>query len=450
MKREQWKSRIGFIWAAVGSAVGLGSIWRFPYVVGESGGAAFIVLYILCLFLVGFPVLLSEITIGRKTKRSPYNAFSDVGRNQVWGGIGKITIFTGFLVSTFYAVIAGLTFGYLIEAISGSLLSVSTAGEALSHYTWASSDPGYVVGFTTMFMVICFGVLFFGVQKGIEKGNKIMMPLLLIVLFALVLRGLFLEGAEKGIQFLFAVDFSKITPTAVLLALGQAFFSLSLGQGTMVTYGSYLQEKENIPTTTVPIMLFGLMVSMLAGIAIFTIVFSFGLTPSSGESLMFQTLPVVFSTMPGGYLLSIAFFILLFLAALTSEISAIEPMVSYLKDQWHFDRKLAVTVSCLGSLVIAIPCALSFGVLKDVTIFDMSIFNAILFLCVNILVPLGGLSAVLLAGWRWGTNNLLKEADNGAHDTFTRYPLLKDYIAVAVKYVAPAIIIIIFIDSIIH
>ncbi|NRA90770.1 MAG: sodium-dependent transporter, partial [Simkaniaceae bacterium] len=300
-KREQWKSRLGFIWAAVGSAIGLGSIWRFPYVVGENGGATFVLLYLVCLLLVGFPVLITEILIGRKAQLNPSGSFKHIGKHKGWQACGKMTILTGFLVSSFYAVIAGWTLGYFVQAIFGQLTHFASGQEAIAHFKSFSVSPLWGIGSLAGFLLLSFFILYTGVQKGIEAGNKIMMPLLLFVLIFLAVKGLMTPGGSEGIAFVFKPDWSEITPTAVLLALGQAFFSLSLGQGTMVTYGSYLGKKENIPGTCLPITLFGICISLLAGIAIFTIVFSAGLSPSSGESLMFQTLPIIFSDIAGGY-----------------------------------------------------------------------------------------------------------------------------------------------------
>ncbi len=446
MKREKWKSRLGFVWAAVGSAIGLGSIWRFPYVVGENGGATFIFLYLICLVLVGFPVLITEITIGRATSLSPYGAFKKLSGSPLWGYFGKLTIVTGFLVSTFYGVIAGITLGYLLEAISGGITSLPSSAQAEAFFQGVTASPLFMVGSLTVLMAVCFGILFWGVQKGIEAGNKVMMPLLLIVLFLLAVKGLTMDGGDKALRFLLTPDFSKVTPATLILALGQAFFSLSLGQGTMVTYGSYLRDDENIPTTAVPITLFGILVSFLAGLAIFTIVFTYGLEPTSGESLMFHTLPVVFSNMTGGYFFCIAFFVLLFLAGLTSQISALEPMISYLSDEWKLKRVYAVCITCIGSYLIAIPCALSLGPKTGYVFFGNTLFSVIEYLCVNLLVPFGGLIAVFLLGWRWGIRKGIAQIRHGASGTFQRYPWLENYLRVSIRYIAPVVILLIFLD----
>lgn len=446
-KREQWKSRFGFIWAAVGSAIGLGSIWRFPYVVGENGGATFVLLYLVCLALVGFPVLISEILIGRKAQLNPSGSFKEIGRHKGWQGAGKMTILTGFLVSSFYVVIAGWTLGYFFQALFGQLTSFHGAKEALSHFAAFSASPWWGVGSLVGFLLLSLFVLYTGVQKGIEAGNKIMMPLLLFVLLFLAIKGLMMPGGKEGIAFVFNPKWSEITPTAILLALGQAFFSLSLGQGTMVTYGSYLGKKENVPGTCLPITLFGICVSLLAGIAIFTIVFSAGLPPSSGESLMFQTLPIIFSQIPGGYFLSLLFFLLLVLAALTSQISAMEPLIAYFMDAWKWTRRRAVFITALAVFIVALPCSLSFGPWKEFTLFGKNFFNLLLFLCLNILIPLGGLAAVILVGWRWTFKKAFPHLKEGAEGLFKTYPPLKWYFEISIRYIAPLIIVIVMLDA---
>jgi neurotransmitter:Na+ symporter, NSS family len=447
MKRESWKSRIGFIWAAVGSAVGLGSIWRFPYVMGANGGAAFIILYIACLALVGFPVLIAENLMGRTTQTSPSGAFRRLGKNRAWGGIGVMTVITGFLVSAFYGVVSGWSLGYLFQAFRGKLTEFTNPSETLAMFQELTTSPYWSIGFQFIVMALCFIILYTGVKKGIEAGNKVMMPMLFVMLLFIVVRGSLMPGAEKGIHFLFKPDWSLITGTSVLMALGQAFFSLSLGQGTMITYGSYLSKKENLPTTCFPIALFSTAVSLLAGIGIFTIVFSLGLSPDSGEGLAFQTLPLVFSQIPGGYALSLGFFALLFLAALSSEISAMEPFIAYLIDEKKWPRHKASFVVALCAFVVGVPCALSFGALKDVTIFGKTIFGALVFLCLNILIPLGGFCAVFVTGWRWGLKASMHELRDGSGDLFNRFSFLEGYFRVGIKYTAPIIIIIIFLNS---
>lgn len=359
-----------------------------------------------------------------------------------------MTIITGFLVSSFYAVIAGWALGYFLQAIFGGLTQFATTQAAVSHFKAFSASPMWGIGSLIGFLLLALFVLYAGVQSGIEAGNKIMMPLLLVVLLFLATKGLLMPGGEKGLAFVFKPDWSEITPTAILLALGQAFFSLSLGQGTMVTYGSYLGQKENVPGTCMPITLFGICVSLLAGVAIFTIVFSAGLLPSSGESLMFQTLPIIFSQISGGYFLCLLFFLLLVLAALTSQISAMEPLIAYFIDTWKWKRRRAVLTTGIAVFIVALPCVLSFGPWKEFTLFGKNFFNLLLFLCLNILIPLGGLSAVILVGWRWTFKKAFPHLKEGAEGLFRAHPYLKWYFGISVKYIAPLIIVIVMLDAI--
>lgn len=446
MNREHWKSRLGFIWAAVGSAVGLGSIWRFPYVVGENGGAAFILVYLICLVLVGFPVLLSELLIGRTAQLSPSGAFKAIGRSNTWKVFGIITICTGFLVSSFYGVIAGTTFGYLVEGLFGKLTHFNSAKETMNFYSSVSASPAWMLMSFTGFVLISVWILMTGVKRGIEAGNKVMMPLLFFVLLFLVFFGMSFPNASDGLKFLFNPDFKALTPKAIIVALGQAFFATSLGQGTMVTYGSYLKKTESLPSTCVPITVFSTIVSLLAGMAIFSIVFSVGLSPDSGESLMFQTLPLIFSKMTGGYVMALLFFLLLFLAGITSQISALEPVIAFLMDEFGWKRHHAVALAASLSYLLGIPCALSFGILKGFKLFGMNMFDLMAFLCVNILIPVGGFVAVILVGWRLGINRAFEKIKQGTSNSFSRYPFIKWYIKIGIKYIAPILILFILLD----
>lgn len=432
--RENWKSRAGFIFAALGSAVGLGSIWRFPYIVGENGGAIFIFLYIVCLLLIGFPVLIAEIIIGKATQKSPAMAFKKLSGSRLWKKGGLMTLVTGFIISSFYSVIAGIGFGYLIEAISGRLSNLDSASQASTIFETLSSNPTWCVSFHFLFLLLALLILFSGVRKGIELGSKIMMPLLIFVLMVLVVKGLSLPSASKGLTFLFSPDFSQITPGVFLVALGQAFFTLSLGQGTMITYGSYLPKKSNVLNTLAIVVLLNTVIAILMGVAIFTVVFDTGIAPTAGPALLFETLPLVFSQIPGGYWFSILFFLLVTIAALTSEISALEPMISYFIDEKKMKRKKAVFITVLGAFILGIPSALSFSYLKDF-LFHKSFFTLISDLSVNILVPLGGFFAVLLVGWKTKKHLELLLED--------KHKSVQTYFKITTKYVAPILILLI-------
>ena len=436
MKRASWGSRLGFIFAVAGSAVGLANIWRFPYIVGKNGGAAFVLVYLLCLLLIGFPVFMSEILIGRTTQTSPSGAFRKLGGNRLWSWAGKMTILTGFIVSSFYSAVAGWILGYLIEAFRGRITVFQNAAQASAHYESLMNNPLWGLGFHLLFLLLCISVLYLGVRKGIERGNKILMPFLFGMLILLVVKGLTMDNSISALRYLFTPDWSVLTPAVIITALGQAFFTLSLGQGTMVTYGSYLDKDENLIKSCLPVVLVDTLVSILAAIAVFTIVFSAGMEPSSGPGLIFNTLPLIFSQLPGGYLLAVMFFLLVLFAAITSEISAMEPTIAYLIDERGWKRHPAVLACGLGVFLVGIPSALS-----------SSFLESIIYVSSSILIPVGGFFAVILVGWRWGANNAYKQLKQGSSSFFDRNPWLKHYFSFCFKYSAPILIIIVFLNA---
>jgi len=446
--RESWGSKLGFILAVAGSAIGLANIWRFPYMVGSYGGAAFIILYLLCLLLIGFPAFMAETLIGRTAQMSPGAAFRKLGGNRTWENMGKMTIVTGFIVSSFYSAVAGWILGYLVEALLGRLTGFETTDQVTAHYTALMQHPLWGVSFHLLFILLCGAVLYLGVRAGIERCSKWMMPLLFIVLFYLVITGLMMPNAGAGLRFLLTPDWTAITPTAVVLALGQAFFTLSVGQGTLVTYGSYFSPKENLVQSCFPIVLMDTCVSLLSAVAVFTIVFSVGMEPNSGPGLIFQTLPWVFSQVSGGYFLAIMFFVLVLLAALTSEISVLEPVIAYLVDEHGWKRKRAVLAAASGAFLLGVPSALSYSVLRNFTLWDKTFLDWIELLASSLLIPLGGLFAVLLVGWKWGFVNAFVSLKSGSDAFFKRYPWLENYFWFCFKFSAPILIVIVFLHAI--
>jgi NSS family neurotransmitter:Na+ symporter len=446
-KRESWGSQLGFIFAVAGSAIGLANIWRFPYIVGKYGGAAFILLYLLFLLLIGFPVFISEMLIGKKTQTSPSGAFAKISDSPDWSFAGKLTIATGFIVSSFYSAVAGWILGYLIEAIRGNVSNFTECVQAEAHYQCLMLNPLWGLSFHFLFLVMCFGVLKSGVQGGIERANKWLMPLLYVVLFLLVLKGISMPNASRGLAFLFTPNWSVLTPTAVMAALGQAFFTLSLGQGTMVTYGSYLNKKDNLLKNCFPVALLDTVVSLLSAIAVFTIVFASEMEPASGPGLLFNTLPWAFSQLPGGHLIAVMFFLLVVMAALTSEISAMEPTIAYLIDEWNWKRTSAALFTFGGVFLLGIPSALSFNLLKEYTWMGWNFLEVVEFLCSSILIPLGGLLAVVMVGWVWGVPKALEELKKGALPLFKKHSWLNSYFWFCLKYSAPVLIIVIFLNA---
>ncbi len=443
--RASWGSKLGFILSVAGSAVGLANIWRFPYIVGQYGGGAFILMYLMALLLIGFPVFISEVVIGRKTQTNPSAAFAKLG-GKGWGGAGKMTILTGFFVSAFYSAVAGWILGYLVEAAQGNLSSFASTESVQQHHLSLMDNPYWGVTFHFLFLLSCVGVLMLGVRNGIERCNKIMMPLLFVVLILLAIHGLMQRKASEAMTFLLTPDWKAFSMEAILVALGQAFFTLSLGQGTMVTYGSYLSRSENLLRSCIPVVIMDTVVSLLSAVAVFTIVFSAGLEPNSGPGLIFHTLPWVFSQIPLGHGVAVLFFLLVVMAALTSEISAMEPTIAYLIDEKRWKRSSAVALCGVGAFLLGIPAALSTSLLKNWTFHGMTWLDWMDYAATAILIPLGGLVAVLLVGHRWGIENALKEMGEGAGVNFKTKPWISDYFWVCIKYTAPLLIIFILIN----
>ncbi|MGM0440641.1 MAG: sodium-dependent transporter [Chlamydiota bacterium] len=450
-RRESWKSKIGFTFAALGSAVGLANICIFPHLVGRNGGAAFIVIYLICLAVIGFPVFVSEILIGRTTQRNPVGAFTKLsGKPRTWGKVGLMTIVTSFIVTAFYSVLAGWILGYLFEALTGNLTKITTPEDAKALYDSLLTNPWWCLFFHGSFMAICMIIVYGGVRHGIERASKVLMPVLIFLLLIFVMRGVTLPGAYKGLKFLFSPDWSEITPAAIMIALGQSFFTLSLGQGTMVTYGSYLTKRDNVVGTCLPIALGDSCISICAAVAIFTTVFSLGIEPKIGLGLFFQTFPLVFSKLPGGIFWAILFFAFITLAAITSQISVMEPLIAYLIDEKGWKRGRAVIFCGLGAVVLGIPCALAFNILDGVTLGGNNIIDAVQFLSQDVMIPLGGLGAVLLVGWVWGRRNTMQQLEHGALSYYRRYPIIKRYLWLSIKYSAPVLITLIFLNRLIN
>lgn len=432
--RENWANKLGFALAAMGSAVGLASIVRFPYLVADHGGAAFIAIYLLSLLLLSIPILIAEITLGENTQKNCYESFKEKGNGSfLWKSAGAWVLFTALLISAFYSALSGWILGYLVEAIFNELHVLHTLDLASLHFKQLLTTPWWGLSYHFIFLSISVALVYAGLKEGIERGCKILMPILFVTLLILVIKGLSLENAGTALGYLFQPDLSELTPKAVLMALGQAFFTLSLGQGTMITYGSYLPKKTPFIGSCFAIALAVVLVSILSAMAVFTIVFSAHIPPEGGLGLMFQTLPVVFSTMAGGHLLSISFFLLVALAALTSEISVLEPLVAYLVDNRGWSRKKAALTTGTLAFLIGIPCALSTSVLSNWTFFDHNILEFFDLIATTILIPVGALLGVLLVAWKWGFDRAFSNLKAPLHL----------YLKVCLKYLAPIVIVVI-------
>ena len=404
-KREQWGSKWGFIMAAAGSAIGLGNIWRFPYLVGQYGGAAFVVVYIAIVVLIGLPVMLCEFSVGRAAQKAPYLAFSSVGASPVWNVIGWMaTITGGFLVLSYYNVVGGWTLKYMYESLGG-LMTVASSGESGQFFGEFVSHKSEIVVYTLLFMAFTMLIVASGVGSGIERACKIMMPALLIILVILIGRAITLPGAEKGIEFYIVPDFSKLTKEGVLAALGQAFFSLSLGLGAMLTYGSYLKKDENLPSAALFACGLDTMAALMAGFAIFPAVFAMGFEPGAGVGLTFITLPAVFAKMPYGMVFSFLFFLLLFFAAISSAMSLLEAAVAFAMEKFKITRKDAVWVT--GIIIILLGGYSALSLSGDPKIYApwqgkmVDFFDFVDEFCNNWLLPLGSLLICLFVGWFW-------------------------------------------------
>ena len=398
--------------------------------------------------LIGLPVLIAEILLGRSTQRNPVGAFKKLSGKPFWVTVGSMGVLAGFIILSFYTVIAGWSIGYIIEALRGSFAQFSDPSIASTYFGERVSDVNWIVGYHTLFSILTMGVVYAGVNKGIEKGSKIMMPVLFFLLVILVIRGVTLPGAEKGLAFLWSPDWSKISGQSVLVALGHAFFTISLGMGAMMTYGSYLSQKDHIPSAAIQIVLLDTLIALLAGIAIFTAVFAMGQDPASGPGLIFVTLPVVFAKMPGGVVWAILFFLLLTLAALTSAISLLEVVVAYFVDERKWKRHKAVMVFGLVTFLIGVPSALSFNIMSDVHFFGKTWFDNADYLASNILLPGGGLFISIFVGWIWGFDKVLIELKKGSETLFDTYPLVIQWWKIFLKYLSPVMILIVFLHSV--
>lgn len=396
IKREHWGSRLGFIMATAGSAIGLGNIWKFPYITGENGGAAFILLYLGLVFTIGLSVLLAEIVIGRASQSDAVNAFKKLGHGK-WSVIGYMGILAAFMILSFYCVVAGWTIAYIVKFGGGGFsgMDAEAIGGAFGSFI---SDPIEPILYQAIFVSLTVIVVLGGVANGIERAGKVLMPLLFVILLALVARSVTLPGAEKGLEFFLSPDFSKITGTTFVAALGQAFFSLSLGMGAVLTYGSYLDKGANLGKSAWYVAILDTSVAILAGLAILPAVFAFGMNPGAGPGLTFVTLPTVFLEMPGGLIFGTIFFVLLTIAALTSSISLLEPVVAYFREK-GFTRFQVTVVSGAIVFLLGIPSSLSMGIWGDIKFFDKGFLDLFDFATANIMLPLGGMLISLFVGW---------------------------------------------------
>ncbi|MCP3966991.1 MAG: sodium-dependent transporter [Lentisphaerae bacterium] len=466
--REHWSNSLGFVLATAGSAIGLGNIWKFPYIAGQNGGGAFVLIYLICIAIIGLPIMLCEITLGRRTQKSAVGAFrmlspkrshlaNFIGFSMIftavallvfkqygwavvmlmlggmiirfgWTSVGIIGVFTGIIILSYYSVVGGWTIGYIIKAFSGKLNYV-TEQAAATQFNAFKFGLTRVIVLQIGFILLCALIIVRGVRNGIEKWSKILMPLLFVLLIILILRGLTLPGATKGVNFLLSPDLSSLTAESVLVALGHAFFTLSIGLGVIITYGSYISREQNIFKSALSIVVLDTLMAIMAGLAIFPAVFAMGFKESAGPGLVFNVLPAVFNSIPGnmGWLWAGLFFILLAIAALTSGISMLEVAVAFFVDELKWKRNKAVVLTTAITILLGVFSAISLSnwdkiewmhqaLVSAFNIKSASFFDVMDTLSSNWLLPLGGLSIALFVGWIWGIRKAIEEIRHGSHN----------------------------------
>lgn len=441
MQRATLGGKLSAVLVAAGSSVGLGNIWRFPYVAGNNGGGAFLALYMLCVLVLGLPLMIAEFTVGRASHRNAVGAFRTL--DSKWSFLGYNGVLAAFLILGFYFVVAGWTAEYMIHSLTGELARYATAEEYAAMFERFISNPWRPLLYASVFVLATHSVIALGVQKGIERSAKVLMPLLFVILIALAIHSLLLPGGEAGLKFFLLPDFSKVTAATVLKALGQAFFSLSIGIGTMVTYASYFKPETNLRHTALNVTILDTLVAVLAGIVIFPAVFSAGIEPSSGPSLVFITLPGIFNGMPLSMVWSSVFFLLLVVAALTSTISLHEVITVYLHEEWHLSRRGAAWTTTGGTLVLAALASLSLGILDDWRICGLNIFDSLDYATANILLPAGGFFTCIFVGWRLDPKTLEAEITNRGRLNFR----IRRLFAILLRYVCPTVLLLVFLDN---
>ncbi len=430
--REHWATRFGFIMAAAGSAVGLGNIWRFPYLTGANGGGAFIVIYIGCVVLVGLSIMIAEFAVGRRTQLAAVGAYKSQSRK--WTFAGVLGVLSAFFIMGFYPVVGGWAMAYIVKSFTGLLSAPDAIGDAFGAFI---GDPLQPIIWMLVYMAIHIVIVGRGVSKGIELAGKILMPLLYVLLIIVAVKGFTFPGSGKGLSYLFVPDWSAVTGKTFLAALGQAFFSLSLGMGCMITYGSYINKRERLPGNALIVVSMDNSVALLAGVALFPALFAFGMKPAAGPGLVFVVVPKLCAHMGGiGVFFSAIFFISLFIAALTSSVSLLEVCVAYLMDEKKWNRKTATNATILVMVALCILSSLSLGTISGVKLFGVGFFDFFDILTDKIFLAIGGMLLAIFVGWFNKKEDLKDELTNGGTVQFKLFEL---WYAV-VKYVIPILI----------
>ncbi|MEF9985782.1 MAG: sodium-dependent transporter [Bacteroidales bacterium] len=437
MSRDNFGSRFGVLVAMAGSAVGLGNLWRFPYLVGTNGGAAFIIIYLVFVFLLCIPIMYAEFIIGRRSEANAFGAFRVLAPGSKWSVIGLLGVFAAISILAFYSVVGGWTIDYIAKAFMFKF-DITNTTELETMFSNSVSSTFEPILYMSIFLILTGLIVIAGVKQGIEKYTKLMMPLLFFLVIIIAVRSVTLPNSMEGLSFLFKPDFSKVTASTFLDALGQAFFSLSLGCGCILTYGSYVKKDENIVKTSVYTSVADTLFAIIAGLAIMPAVFSFGISPSEGPGLVFVTLPLVFAQIPMGGLLAILFFFILFFAAITSSISLLEVIVAYMIEELKIKRIPSVIISLIFIFFLSSLCSLSQGTLADVKILGVTFFDFFDGLSANVLMPVGGFLTVVFVGWRLGKANFKDEITSKGYVRLQEWFVNFTYFTI--KYIAPIVI----------
>lgn len=441
-----WSSRLAFILAATGSAVGLGNIWKFPYITGENGGGAFVLVYLACIAIVGIPIMMAEILIGRRGRQNPIFSVSTIAKQEksspAWSSLAWVGVLAAFLILSFYSVIGGWAIAYATKAVSGALsgLDADSVGNIFGTFL---ADPIVLTSWHTLFIALVIIVVAGGIKSGLERAVMILMPLMFALMVLLVGYSMTTSGFGQGLEFLFKPDFSKLSTEGILVAMGHAFFTLSLGMGVMIAYGSYVPQETSIVKTSIIVAIMDTVVALMAGIAIFPIVFSNGLEASAGPGLIFQTLPLAFSKMPGGVFFASLFFILLVFAAWTSAISLLEPVVEWFEEKQDIPRKTSTIIIGVLAWLLGLASVLSLNIWSDfaplgfiATFEGKTVFDLLDFFTANIMLPLAGLLAALFVGWGMSQASTREELNMGGGYTIWRF---------LIRYVTPVGVLVVFI-----
>lgn len=446
-KRANFGSKLGVILASAGSAVGLGNIWRFPYETGENGGAAFIIIYLGCVLLMGIPIMVAEFLIGRRSRSNTAGAYQRLAPGTPWKWVGRMGVLAGFLILSYYTVVAGWTLEFIYEAATNSFAGKSAEGFIASFDSFVA-NPWRPLIWLIVFMLMTHYIIVKGVEKGIEKSAKIMMPALFILLIILAICSISLPGSSAGINFLFKPDFSQINSKTFLSAMGQAFFSLSLGMGCLCTYASYFKNDTPLPKVALNVATIDTLVAILAGIIIFPAAFSVGIKPDAGPSLLFITLPNVFQQAFGSIpllaiTLSIMFYVLLAVAALTSTISLHEVVTAYLHEEFNMTRKKAARIVTTSCIILGVFCSLSLGIGKEYTLFGMTLFDLFDYVTAKLMMPIGGFLIAIFTGWYLDKKIVWEEITNQGK----LKPIVFKTLVFLLKYFSPIAILLIFIHE---